>query len=636
MVYHIMQENNKIKILVIDDDKLTLLILEKTLSNLGLHVEVGKSAVEAIKLLTSKSFDVVISDIKMENLSGFELMIWMKSNKINSKLIMMSSDVTPTLKKDYENYGVLQILSKPFSEEELIENINFALEENFNANISNLSIFDLIKIVVMSNKDRGIVIKSAISEKIGVIYIKKGQIIFAQYDNLLGEKAFYNLMSIQNGIVTEVDFDKSIPQNISLPFDFLIMESARFMDDSNDDSHEKIKVLAVDDDPITLKIIEEFLSKKSCLVTTETSSPNTLNLLKENKYNFLISDINMPEFNGFQLLDAIRESGIHISVIFITAHGSDEYETLSTNKGALKYLEKPINLNELYKLLTGGIKGTINEVTLLDYVQLIINSQVSSLITVKSPISNKNGKIYIKNGKIIHAECNDLLGEDAFYEMALINKGSFSQEKWKEPENISIDKSPMKLLINFSNILDKSNKEKENALNLHLKEINKKVEQALIKASMELEQNKNIAKISFTSKQNNSLEENNQNFVKSDTLNSIKDKKNIDVVKLDINKIVSKYKNSENAKDNLNEKVNEIKNDSTITKTSLDIKIEKLHILIDNKKLEKEKKQKEQEKNNVIDISSNEENKKNLDNNTINDSSILKFLMGKIKENDQK
>lgn len=492
------RDYSKIKVLIIDDDNLTLLILEKTLLKYGFIVEIGNSAVDAIKLLTEKSFDIVISDIKMPNLSGFDLMIWMKSNKINSKLIMMSSDVTPSVKRDYERFGVLQILKKPFTDEILLENINFALDENFNADISNLSMFDLVKILIMSNKDRGIVVKSNISEKTGVIFIKNGQVVFAQYDNIIGEKAFYNLMSIQNGVMAEIDFDRSVPQNISLPSDFLLMESARFIDDSSVETlPENIRILAVDDDPLILKIIDEFLSKKSCIVTTETSSAKALELIKENKYNFLISDINMPEFNGFQLLDAVAENELDMGVIFITGNKNSDYEYVSIDKGALKYFEKPLNLNELYNAISVGIEGSIHEVTLLDYVQLMVNSQMSSLIAVSSPSSSANGKIYIRNGRVVHAEYDNLVGEDAFYQMAMIKRGFFSQLKWEDPPAQSIDKAPIKLLINFSNILDSSNSEKEKDLHSQVKAVNQKVEMELIKAAMQMAQEKNKNFISF-------------------------------------------------------------------------------------------------------------------------------------------
>jgi CheY-like chemotaxis protein len=492
------KDNSKIKVLVIDDNDVTLVILKKILLKEGYHVESGKSAIDAIKALTEKTFDIVISDIKMPNLSGFDLMIWMKSNKIRSKLIMMSSDVTTSIKKDYEKYGVLQIISKPFTDNELLENIDFALEENFNANVTNLSMFDLIKILIMSNKDRGVIINSYISEKTGIIYIKNGQVVFAQYNDILGENAFYNLMSIQNGVITEIDFDEKIKQNISLPFDFLLMESARFIDDTPSETLlENIKVLLVDDDPIVLKIINEFLSKKHCIVTTTTSPSNALKLIKENKYNFLISDINMPEFSGFELIDAVIEDNIEITPIFITGYGNSEYQDTAINKGALKYLEKPVNLNELYKILSSGIQGSIHEVTLLDYVQLMVNSQVSSLISVASPTSDLFGKIYIKNGNIIHAKYNGLIGEEAFNAMAIIQRGVFSQIEWEEPDQISINKTPIKLLINFSNVLDNSNNEAQKELYSQIRDVNQRVEMELIKSAMQMAQEKNKNFINF-------------------------------------------------------------------------------------------------------------------------------------------
>jgi DNA-binding response OmpR family regulator len=477
-------QSKDIKVLVIDDDKLTVMILEKALSEAGLIVKTATHAMDALKLLNIEKFDVVISDIKMPDLNGFEIMIWMKRNNINSKLIMITSTVNPLMRKNYGKYGVVQILEKPLDTSYLVEVVNNSLKEDFKADITDINTFDLVRILLMTNKDKLLTIESDISLNIGKLYVRSGEIIHAEYEYSQGLDAFYKIMSIQNGTFQELEWEEPENRTINFPTDYLLMESARIIDEifsrtRNDElvapHEEQIKILIVDDDKTTLEILKNALSKEGYFVTTEESSYKAVETLVQVEYNFLISDINMPEFNGFQLLSMIKKAGINIKVIMMTAFGREEYKTFSMSKGALKYFEKPLDIKELLTYIKTGIQGSLNEVTLLDFIQLVLNSNQRTLVEIYSPLTDLSGRIYIDKGNIIHAEYDGLIGEDAFYGIATIHRGIFSELVWNDPKYQTINKPAISLLMRVSRVMDDIKSENEKVLNKIGEDVDKKI-----------------------------------------------------------------------------------------------------------------------------------------------------------------
>ena len=68
-----------------------------------------------------------------------------------------------------------------------------------------------------------------------------------------------------------------------------------------------------------------------------------LNLLKQTRYDFVVSDINMPNMNGFDLLKAIKadDSLKHLPVLMVTAEARKEDIVLAAQMGASGYIVKP-------------------------------------------------------------------------------------------------------------------------------------------------------------------------------------------------------------------------------------------------------------------------------------------------------
>ncbi|MHC4159437.1 MAG: sigma-54-dependent transcriptional regulator, partial [Planctomycetota bacterium] len=119
---------------------------------------------------------------------------------------------------------------------------------------------------------------------------------------------------------------------------------------------EQKSILVVDDDRIILDSLCEFLS----LEGFQTSGSETLNgavsELQKQSYSLVITDVNLPDGNGLQLLDVIKKDYPETVLIAITGYGSIESAVKAIKTGAYDYLTKPIVDDELRLAVERAIK----------------------------------------------------------------------------------------------------------------------------------------------------------------------------------------------------------------------------------------------------------------------------------------
>lgn len=111
----------------------------------------------------------------------------------------------------------------------------------------------------------------------------------------------------------------------------------------------EIHILAVDDDPINLSVLEGILSTEPYTITMAHSAQEALQLLGTKRWDLLIADVMMPQMSGYELTKSIREHYSHyeLPVLLLTARSqpSDIYTGFSS--GANDYVTKPVDSLEL-------------------------------------------------------------------------------------------------------------------------------------------------------------------------------------------------------------------------------------------------------------------------------------------------
>jgi PAS domain S-box-containing protein len=103
----------------------------------------------------------------------------------------------------------------------------------------------------------------------------------------------------------------------------------------------RISTLYVDDEAALLDLTRIYLEKDGeCSVTTALSGDDALRLLKDHAFEVVVSDYQMPEMDGIQLLKQIRSSGNTVPFIIFTGHGREDVVIEALNSGADFFLQK--------------------------------------------------------------------------------------------------------------------------------------------------------------------------------------------------------------------------------------------------------------------------------------------------------
>ena len=114
-----------------------------------------------------------------------------------------------------------------------------------------------------------------------------------------------------------------------------------------------ISVLHIDDEPYFLEIAKTYLTtlNSNICVTSIDSPSKALELLKNHSYDVIISDYEMPEMNGLELLDNIKSRGYDIPFIILTGKSREEIAIQALNLGAQFYIQKIPSTKVLFREL---------------------------------------------------------------------------------------------------------------------------------------------------------------------------------------------------------------------------------------------------------------------------------------------
>ena len=122
-------------------------------------------------------------------------------------------------------------------------------------------------------------------------------------------------------------------------------------------SGRHLAILVVDDDPEFMRACVRVLKLWNYSVTSATSGQEALRLAGENAFDVILTDINLPDSTGLDVLRAVRGRDKDVPVILMT--GGPELETarLAVEWGALSYLIKPLALPQLKEVLDRAVRG---------------------------------------------------------------------------------------------------------------------------------------------------------------------------------------------------------------------------------------------------------------------------------------
>jgi DNA-binding response OmpR family regulator len=106
-------------------------------------------------------------------------------------------------------------------------------------------------------------------------------------------------------------------------------------------------VLIIEDDPALLRGVKDNFVAKGYCVRTATDGEQGLELAANEKPDLIVLDIMLPKINGYEICRHLRESGLTMPILMLTAKGQESDICLGLNLGADDYMCKPFSIKEL-------------------------------------------------------------------------------------------------------------------------------------------------------------------------------------------------------------------------------------------------------------------------------------------------
>jgi DNA-binding NtrC family response regulator len=128
-----MNTGQKTSILILDDEAIVLKRLQPALEKAGYQVETFTRSAEAVLRVKEKTFNIVITDLKMEGVDGMQFLTQVKERSPSTEVIVITGFATMETAKESFQKGVFDFLAKPFKLGEILDTVRKAekkIQEN--------------------------------------------------------------------------------------------------------------------------------------------------------------------------------------------------------------------------------------------------------------------------------------------------------------------------------------------------------------------------------------------------------------------------------------------------------------------------------------------------------------------------
>ncbi len=145
---------------------------------------------------------------------------------------------------------------------------------------------------------------------------------------------------------------------------------------------EAPRILVVDDDPGQRSLLHSFLSSQGFLITLAESGERALALLPTASFAMMISDVRMPGLSGLETLRVARKDFATLPVLLVTAFPDIRDTVAAMRDGAVNYLAKPIDLDELLASVRSAIGLSVSAP-----LQYDAEKQLPDFVVARSPLT---------------------------------------------------------------------------------------------------------------------------------------------------------------------------------------------------------------------------------------------------------
>jgi CheY-like chemotaxis protein/predicted regulator of Ras-like GTPase activity (Roadblock/LC7/MglB family) len=256
------------RVLIVDDEEDLTWSISKHLAKDKDKYELlaVNSAKEALKVLNKVPAELVISDIRMPEMSGLDLLLEIRQNYPSTKVIIMTAYGSHEVQQQANERGCFKYIEKPFEIQELRQMILNIVEDKkgFEGRISDLNLSDLIQMNCLGRLTNALHVKK--EAHVGVIYFEDGNIVHASVDDLKGEEAFYEILSWEGGSFSIEKGVKAPEDTIVKGWQTLLLEALKRADESRSTELKEFEIETEKKQLRLAKMLGDFIRGKGMIL----------------------------------------------------------------------------------------------------------------------------------------------------------------------------------------------------------------------------------------------------------------------------------------------------------------------------------------------------------------------------------
>ncbi len=223
-------------ILLVDDEKLFLSSLSEGLTKLFPETSIitAKNGQEAIKTLSNQEVILVITDLQMPVMSGFEFLNYLMSNHPGISIVVMTAFGSPEIEDNLSGCGSIIYMEKPIDFQVLAEHIQATIAPTAKGHIKGIDLTNLLQLLYLEHKTCTLTVFS--KSRTGYLYFIDGELIDAEFDLFKAENAAYEILKwVKPEIEIESGSSKTT-RKINLHLDQILLEAAKKQDEYRRDT----------------------------------------------------------------------------------------------------------------------------------------------------------------------------------------------------------------------------------------------------------------------------------------------------------------------------------------------------------------------------------------------------------------
>jgi len=334
------------KILAVDDDFASRLLLEKSLKADSHQVTICESGEKAIELVSKEKFDLIITDLIMDGISGLELLEEINKKDPELSLILLTGHASIETAIQATRLGAADYLLKPINVEELRIRVKKALERvelerQLKEAHKNLTYSATIATANHEINQPLTVIISAIDmikmelEKLDV-----------ENDRLSNYLELLTKSSLRIANLLRKLREISSPKMQEVPFGVTMINIDT---DENISSVPDRYILVIEDEENLRQILQEVLNSASYKVILAETAREGIDLFRvdKNLIETVILDFNLPDADGLEVFEELQKIDANVKVLLTSGFDVQESIEKVIKKGALDFIGKPFNRQQI-------------------------------------------------------------------------------------------------------------------------------------------------------------------------------------------------------------------------------------------------------------------------------------------------